>query len=149
MFRVFQLISDTMMSIDLVLFFIACFLRVSLSLYFMSLKRLKSIVFFLAPCLSLNKSFLIWECLVWLFLLSYILVRYSQLSTSLMTCALLNEWHLEAYTVVSHGRHEFLSSGQDVVQFLCWTVTVLSFAAGDQSLERHLRPWRSPVPYEN
>ena len=78
MFRVFQLIRDTIMSIDLLLFFIACLLQVSLSLYFMTLKLLKAIVFFLTPCLSLNKTFLIWEWLVWLFLHSYIHVRYSQ-----------------------------------------------------------------------
>ena len=66
------------MSIDLLLFFIACLLQVSLSLYFMTLKLLKAIVFFLTPCLSLNKTFLIWEWLVWLFFHSYIHVRYSQ-----------------------------------------------------------------------
>ena len=39
-------------------------------------------------------------------------------STSLMTCVLFNEWHLEAHTGVSRGQYQFLSSGQDVVQFL-------------------------------
>lgn len=73
-----MLISDTIMSIDLALFFIACFLQVSLSLYFITLNLLKAIVFFLTPCLSLNKTFLIWEWLVWLVLHSYIHVRYSQ-----------------------------------------------------------------------
>lgn len=53
MFSVFQLIIDPMMSIDLILFFIALFSQLSLSLYFMTLTLLKTIMLLSLP-LSLS-----------------------------------------------------------------------------------------------
>lgn len=105
MFRVFQLlISDTIMSIDHLLFFIACLLQVSLSLYFMTLKTSEGYSVFLTPAsLSIKLSSFGNDWSDYFFTVISMLGILNQ-STSLMTCVLFNEWHLEAHTVVSRER---------------------------------------------
>lgn len=135
------------MSIDLILFFIALFSQLSLSLYFMTLTILKTVMLLSLP-LSLSielSSFGIGL----IFPHSYIQVRHSwpeyiiDVSFSMNdiwkhTPSLCPSWVISIFIIWSR-----------CCAISALNVTVLSFANGDQSLERHLRPCRSPAPCEN